>query len=1060
MPTCQHCGEDNPTRARYCMGCGSALIAAARSEEIRRVTVLFADMVGSTALIAGTDPEDARALLDTVVRRLRAAVREFDGSVVRVAGDGILALFGAPVPLEDHARRACLAAMRMQAELALAPPAAEGRVRAPVRIRVGIATGNVLLRAVASDLHVEYSAEGETTHLAAKAQQAADPGTILITAEVARLVQGFVETRAHPPLRVGGLAEPVPLHELLRVTEAESRFQVALGRGLSVLVGRTAELAQLDGAAERAGAGALAAVGVVGEAGVGKSRLLWEFRRRLQARGWSVIAAHATVSGAAIAYHPVLSVLRALYRIDPGDDAAAVGRKLADAAGSVPDLAPLLVLLDLPCGDTLWESLESRRRLERTHRALVAALLDGCRRQPTAVVIDDLHEADAETLGVLGLLLRCGVEAKLLLALEYRPERTFDLEFEQAPRLEVLRVEPLAAPMAVALFRQLVGPDSSLARLERLLVDRVAGNPFFIEEGVRMLGESGVLRGRFGDYHAPGDATHELPIPGSVRDVVESRIARLAPAARDVLQVAAVFGKEVPLPILRSLTGLGLDTLAATLGGLVDAGLLVYGGDTSAGEFAFRHAVTQEVAYGIQRKAQRQAVHTRIVELLESQPLASLPQRVELLAHHALRAHEWERAIGYLQRAARRAAERSALREAVRLLDEALGAVPRLAPEKQPVEREIDLRLALRSPLVALGQVTRVGSEVQRLEALAPACVDLSRQGRLAVFICGHRWLSGQHALAVDAGRRAIALATRQDDFSLLVPARQYVGGALHELGRCDEAEALLSANVDSVPEEASGQPFGMAGLPAVFCRATRGWLYEHLGRFDEAARDAADALRIGRSSGHGFSIMSATFTAGALHLARAEFDRAELLLAEGLALCERERQRMWLPVVGPMLALAVARQGRTAQAQALVDKAVPRPDDPVITSYMGLTIVQVYLAIGRVDAAAEVAAAMLHRTRRLGERIWEAEALWLRGEVACARQEPDAAAAEADYRAGLQLAEQLGMRPLAARCRMGLAAAHAAAGQPSAAAEQLALASQAFAALGLPARTLRARAP
>jgi class 3 adenylate cyclase len=738
MQTCQLCGETNPPHARYCMACGNLLTPAARAEEIRRVTVLFADIAGSTALITGTHPEDARAFLAGVVRLLMTAVSQFGGSVVDVAGDGIKALFGAPIALEDHARRACLAALRMQANMMLVTTSAEGRLPAPVRIRVGIHTGNVLLTSVASHLHVAYSAEGETTHLAAKAQQAADPGSVLITVEVARLVQGFFETRAHPPLSVSGLAEPVPVCELLRPTDKQSRFQVAMDRGLTEFVGREDELAWLERAAARAEGGEFAVAGVAGEPGVGKSRLLWEFRSRLQARGWAVFAAHATLNGTAIAFHPVLSALRAMVQIETGDEAATLRRKLAAVAGPgvTLDLTPLLVLFDLPPDDALWDRLESRQRQERTRRALLAALLAACHRQPTALVIDDLHEADAETQGFVEQLLKRAGDTRLLLVLEYRPEQVFG--FEQLPRFEVLRVEPLAAPLAVTLFRQLAGADASLSRLERQLVERVAGNPFFIEEGVRMLSESGVLSGSFGHYHMSA-GPHALDVPGSVGDVVESRIARLAATEREVLQVAAVFGKQVSLAILRGLTGLGLDELAARLSRLVEAGLLVHASDPLTGEFAFKHAVTQEVAYRILKKTEQRAVHARVVALLESSPLESMPERVELLAQHALRAQEWERAVAYLQRAAQRAAKRSALHEAVRLLDQAVTAVPRLAPAQQPADREIDLRLAMRGPLVALGQMGRVGEEVQRLEALAPACVDLARQGRLAVFVCGHR---------------------------------------------------------------------------------------------------------------------------------------------------------------------------------------------------------------------------------------------------------------------------------------------------------------------------------
>ena len=1048
MLTCQRCGEVSPERARFCIGCGSAFSAAALPVEVRRVSVVFADIAGSTALIAGADPDDARALLDGVVQTMREAVHQFAGVVTRIAGDGIVALFGAPVAVEDHARRACMAALRMQADISLANAQAQRDNTGPIRIRVGINSGDVLLRSVSSDLHLEYSAEGETTHLAAKAEQAADPGTVLVTAEVARLVEGFVETRPHAPLHVPGLREPVALFELVGVTGVQSRFQVAVRRGLAGLVGREQELERLERAAAQAEDGVTQIVGVVGDAGVGKSRLLWELRRRLQARGWSVLATHSTVGGARSAFFPVLSVLRMLYAIEPGDDAQRIAAKLTDAlpagAGAV-DLPPLRVLFDQPAGEVLWDSLDESRRLERTHRALASVLLNGCQQRTTAIVIDDLHEADSETREFLRRLAKRPEAARLLLLLEHRPG--YDLEFERAPRFDAVGIGPLARPMAVALFRQLAGADSSLAALENALIDRAAGNAFFIEESVRMLSETAFLSGCAGDYRA--NTSHQAwPIPGSVRDVLESRIARLREADRDVLQIAAIFGKEIHLPILQALSGSDATVLRGALHHLIDAGLMVGSDGPHEYEFAFKHAVTQDVAYHIVNKAQRKAVHARIVGVLESPLAASLAERPELLAHHAVKAQDWERAVDYLQKAAHRAAERSAFREAVRLLDEALGVA---SSTQRPVACEIDARLALRGPLLALGNVSRVSDEVRRLEALTPTCVDMIRQARVAVFVSGHRWLTGQHSKAVEAGRQAMTLARSLDDVSLLVPARQYVGGALHELGQYAEAEELLTANVVDVPADKQGHLFGMAGLPAVFCRATRGWLHEHLGNFACAQADAVEALRIGKAAGHTFSIMSASFCVGSLHLARGEFAAAERVLGEALALCESERQRMWLPILGAMLALALAKSGNITWAGTLIDRAVPRPDDPVLSTTIMLTVAETQWLIQRTDAATRLAEAALQRARRLGEQTWQAEALWLVALMAEHGTPPDPAAAQAAYLHALRQAEDLGMRPLAARCRLGLAWLHARGGSADTAMQYAAQAAAEFTALQLP---------
>jgi class 3 adenylate cyclase/tetratricopeptide (TPR) repeat protein len=834
MQACQVCWEANPLQARYCMSCGNTLRIATWSEEVRRVTVLFADLVGSTALIRRSDPEEARTLLDDVVRRLRAAVRHFGGSVSRVAGDGILALFGAPVVLEDHARRAALAALRMQEDMASDP--LEGPNGERLMIRVGVNTGDVLLRSVASDLHVEYTAEGVTTHLAAKLQSAAEPGAVLVSGDVARLVEGFIELLPHAPLQIRGFGEPLAAFQLGRPTQTQSRFQVAVGRGLSPLVGRQQEFARLEQLATVAEGGHVRIAGVVGEPGVGKSRLLWEFGLRLLGRGWRVCSAPATLNGTALAFYPVLSLLGVLYRIDAEDSPAVLHSKLqAMAAGHGLDIAPLQVLFGLAAGDATWDMLDARERQERTQQALLAALIAASRQKPTVMSIEDLHEADAETLALIERLHRRHGEGRLLMLLEYRTGK--EPGIERLPGFEAIAVEPLAEGDARTLFRQICGTDASFAALEGRLIERVAGNPFFIEEGLRMLGAA----------EAPGKRRSEMPIPGSVMDVIEARIAQLEPAEREVIKLASAVGKHAHLPILQGLCAGELQRLETSLGRLVEAGFLVEAGEAPPATLRFKHAVTQDVAYRMMTRPERRKIHSDIVGLLESQPLATFPERIALLGGHAMKAELWPQAVGYLERAAQLAVERASPREAVRLLDEALGVLPRLDESLRSVAREIDLRLGLRGPLLALGNLARIGDELRSLEQLAAACADAPRLGRVAVVIAGHCWLKGELRLAVEAGQRAIEIAARLGDFSLLVPARQYVGAALHELGEFAEASELLSANVEAVPEHAPGHAFGMAGLPAVFCRSTRSWLRAHLGAFAAARSDAEEALRIGR---------------------------------------------------------------------------------------------------------------------------------------------------------------------------------------------------------------------
>lgn len=1055
---CSVCAEDNAAHANYCVHCGSPFDRPAPVGERRRASVMFADIANSTALIAGRDPEDARAMLDGSVRTMTAAVYRFGGIVTRIAGDGIVALFGAPVAHEDHAVRACLAALRIQTDLSALHDGTAVAHAAPVRVRIGISSGEVLVRIVASDMRSEYAAEGPTTHLAAKAEQAARPGSVLVTAEVMHLAQGYIEARRHEPMTIAGLGTPIEVFELVGVTGVDTRFQAAARRGLARFEGREQEMAQLERAADLAAAGHAQALGVVGDAGVGKTRLIWEFRQRLQARHWDVFAARSTTYGVRSAYLPILTLLKAMYDIEPSDDAVDVDRKLlafdVGDARSI-DLPPLLALLGHSVGEARWNVSDPKERRARTRDALIGVLTARSRERPTAIVIEDLHWADSETSEFVRWMIGELDRARLLVILECRPE--YAPEIAVAEGFGLVHLEPLPDTAAAALFAELAGSDASLARLETRLLARVAGNPFFMEESIRMLCDTGMLVGEAGGYRL-GRAGDPIAIPGTVMEVLAARIAGLGRAEREVAQLAAVIGKNIHMPSLRALCSHEAAQLHAILQRLVQAELLHESGIFPAIEYSFHHSFTHEVAYASMLRTHRKQVHSQLVDLLESLAPNALAERVELLAHHALSAERWDEAIVHLQCAAQRAFERSAMREAVRVLDDALRIVGHASAAVNQVRVETDLRLALRGPLVALGNVRRVSEELRRVEALTADDDDPVRRGRVLVYVCGDRWFAGSHAAAIDAGRQALAIAESSGESSLLVPLRQYLGGALHALGDHKAAQEMLSVNVREVAEDAPGHRYGMAGMPAVLCRATRCWSLEHLGDFEAAAADAAGALRIARACGHGFSIQGACFAAGNLHLSRGEYAQARQILEEGLAVTRAERHPMWGPLLGPLLAQSAAGAGDLDAAAGIIDRTVPRPDEPVLTTFTRLAVAEAYAWIGRHELATRLAQATLERCRERGERIWEAEASYLLGRMAEAPAESDLSAAAAHFALALEGARALRMRPLQGRCLLGLAGLNARRGMTAQAAPEADQARTLFEAMGLPYWLARAQ--
>ena len=499
--------------------------------ERKQVTVLFADIKDSTELIRDLDPEAAQQLLDPALRRMMDAVHRYEGTVNQVLGDGIMALFGAPIAHEDHAIRACYAALAMQAAMREYTEEVRRAHGLELRIRVGLNSGEVVVRAIGNDLHMDYSAVGQTTHLAARMEQLATPGSIRLTAATLRLVEGLVQVNALGPIPVKGLTEPVEVFELVGASAVRQRLQAAVARGLTRFVGRETEIAALVQALARAGAGHGQVVAAVGEAGVGKSRLMYEFVHSHRTQGWLVLEAASVSYGKATPYFPVVDLLKRYMHVEDGDEPRTVRAKVTGHLLTLDEalqetIPALLALLDALPADSPFLRLDPPQRRQRTLAALKRVLLRESQVQPLLLVFEDLHWIDSETQALLDSLVESLPTAHMLLLVNYRPE--YQHGWGSKTYYTQLRLDPLPPASADELLQALLGGDPSLAPLKQLLIARTEGNPFFLEESVRTLVETGVLVGEPGAYHLvkPLDS---LQVPATVQAVLAARIDRLSP---------------------------------------------------------------------------------------------------------------------------------------------------------------------------------------------------------------------------------------------------------------------------------------------------------------------------------------------------------------------------------------------------------------------------------------------------------------------------------------------------------------------------------------------------
>jgi class 3 adenylate cyclase/tetratricopeptide (TPR) repeat protein len=1050
--TCGSCGEELIPGKRFCGNCGAPAGAAAQpaehpalhayipkhlAEKIltsksaiegerKQVTVLFADLKGSMELLADRDPEEARKVLDPVLERMMEAVHRFEGTVNQVMGDGIMALFGAPIAHEDHAVRACHAALRMQETVGWYAEELRRTQGLDVQIRVGLNSGEVVVRAIDSDLHMDYSAIGQTTHLAARMEQLARPGTTLITRETLRLAEGYIETRPLGPVPVKGLPEPVEVFELVRFQPVRSRLQAAAARGLTPFVGREAEVEQLQRALARAAKGRGQVVAVAGEPGVGKSRLFWEFTHSHRAHGWLVLESSSMSYGKAISYLPVSELLRAYFQIEERDDVRRVREKVTGKILTLdeslrPTLPAFLQLLDVPVEDPEWQTPDPSQRRQRTLDALKRLLLRESQVQPLLLIFENLHWIDSETQAFLDSLVESLPTARLLLLVSYRPE--YQHAWGGKSYYAQFRVDPLPPASASELLQALLGEDAELEPLKRLLVARTEGNPFFIEECVRALVETGVLTGSRG-AHKPAKAVHAIQVPATVQAVLAARIDRLPVEAKRLLQAAAVVGKDVPLALLQPLAEMPEERLHRHLAQLQSAEFLYEISLFPAVEYTFKHALTHEVAYGSLLQDRRRALHARVVEAIERLYGERLVEHVERLAHHALRGEVWPKAVTYLRQAGAKAASRAANREAVLLFEQALATLQHLPEGRERTELGIDLRLDLRPPLLQLGQLDRVLALSQEAEAMAEKLGDEARLARVYTYLINYHYLKGDPELAVEYGERCLRIGEAVGDAALQALARSYLGYSTHAQGQYGRARDILRQNVEAL-EFAQGDGRGaQAGISFV---TSSGWLaftLAEIGGFDAAGAYLDKAHGAAEAGGHAYAQTIARTLTGLVWLRRGHLERALPLLEKSLESCREKNLDVWRPIPSSLLGLTLVQLGQMDEGLALLEDAVRRTEELGVRAYLALWAAQWaagLLAAGQRERARSEAKRALELALRHKERGHQAWALHLLAEVCAAGDPPEAGEAEGYYGQSQALAGELGMRPLVARNHLGL---------------------------------------
>ncbi len=1011
---CGACAHSNPAGSRFCNGCGARLdggpaasplarfgspdaytpkhlaeriltAKAALEGERKLLTVLFADLKGSMELLADRDPEDARKILDPVLELMMEAVHRYEGTVNQVMGDGIMALFGAPIAHEDHAVRACYSALRMQEAVKRYAEEVQRTQGLPIHIRIGLNSGEVVVRSIGSDLRMDYTAVGQTTHLAARMEQMAMPSSILLTAGALRLVEGYVDVKPVGPVLVKGLAEPVEVYELTGAGPVRRRFEAAAIRGLTRFVGREAELDRLRNALERAGRGHGQVVAVVGEPGVGKSRLFFEFTHSHRTEGWLVLESGSVSYGKATPYLPLIDLLKGYFQIEPRDDQRRIREKVAGKILTLDralesTLSALLALLDVAVDDDHWAALDPPQRRQRTLEAIRRLLVRESHAQPLVLVFEDLHWIDSETQGVLDSLVESLPAATVLLLVNYRPE--YQHSWGSKTYYTQLRTDPLPPESADELLRALLGGDPAFDQLKRLLVERTEGNPFFLEETVRALVETQVLVGNRGAYRL-AKALPNIQVPVTVQAVLAARIDRLSLEDKAVLQIAAVLGHTVRYRLLSVIAELPEAQLRHSLTHLQGAEFIYEANLFPDLEYTFKHALTREVAYASLLTARRQALHAAAGQALESLYLEEKPYG--LLAHHYRAADEFPKALIYHGRAADAAREVYAAQEA---LEQYTGALDVATLLKLPLEDRAVYVLHLKRGEVYAqsGDISRARADfegaLRGAERSGDQAVEMQTLNELGFLLAG----AADYRAAVPYLEAALRIAKALDDRAGQVSVLSRLSIVWSNRLELDRALEHAHQALQLARELGSARPLAIA-MDSLLIVAVM------IGDFKTNDEISRELIEIHRSHGNLWYLQFALVQSCYVPMGAGRWDEAIARVEEALAVNRRIGDRGNEPMHLAFHCWLHRSRGDYASALAAGRQAVTLAQELGHAEWVawgeifwGWTLYELYALdeavqhLQRGYDAAERAGALIHAVNGAGHLAW---ARWLRGDSA-----------------------------------------------------------------------------